>query len=180
MRSLIQFVCLFIVILLPFNESDAQKILVMEKAGTIKNYKYSKGDWIKLRLKPAKGYISGEINRITDSGFIMNWTQEIKLREIGNVYRRNWFCSYFGGAAITAGVGYTFIDGLNDVINAKSPVFHESVLRTSAILIAAGSILRILQFKHYTMGQGWRLKILDFSSLNQYFNNKTNGADKIH
>lgn len=140
-----------------------QKLLVLEKAGTIKNYKYKLGDEITVETKRDKLVFSGSLTEIKDSTIIVEYYNEIKLTEISRVLRKRELLRIFSGAAITAGVFYFSLDALNGIINNDSPIIAESTLIATGALIGSGLLMRPFVVRKYDLEDKWRLKILDFS-----------------
>lgn len=140
-----------------------QKLLVLEKAGTIKNYKYKLGDEITVETKRDKLVFSGSLTEIKDSTIMVEYYNEIKLTEISRVLRKRELLRIFSGAAITAGVFYFSLDAINGIINNDSPIIAESTLIATGALIGSGLLMRPFVVRKYDLEDKWRLKILDFS-----------------
>lgn len=140
-----------------------QKLLVLEKAGTVKNYKYKVGDKITVETRRDKLVFSGSLTEIKDSTIVIENYNEIKLTEISRVLRKRELLRIFSGAAISAGVFYISLDALNGLINNDSPVIAESTLIASGALIGSGLLMKLFVIRKIDLEVKWRLKILDFS-----------------
>ncbi len=154
---------LFALIILSSFEMSGQKLLVLEKAGTVKNYKYKTGDKIRIETVRDNLVYMGEITEIKDSSIIIESYTEIKLREICKVFRQRELMRTFSGAAISGGVFYLSLDAVNGVINNDSPIIAKNTLIASGILVGAGLLMRQFVFRKFETKVKWRLKILDFS-----------------
>jgi len=140
-----------------------QKLLVLEKAGTVKNFKYKIGDEISVELVRDKIIFTGPITEIKDSGLVIDYYNEVKIREISKIFRKSKFLRYFSRASITAGIFYFSLDAVNGVINNDSPVIAESTLIATGALLGTGFLMRQFVVRKYALNDKWRLKILDFS-----------------
>jgi hypothetical protein len=144
-------------------EMIGQKLLVLEKAGTAKNFKYKTGDKIRLETVRDNLVFSGKITEIKDSSIIIESYNEIKLREISQVFRERSLMRLFSGAAISGGLFYLSLDAVNGILNNDSPVIAKNTLIASGILVGTGLIMRQFFFRKFETKEKWRLKILDFS-----------------
>lgn len=144
-------------------EIMGQKLLVLEKAGTAKNYKYKTGDKIKVETVRDNLVFSGKITEIKDSSIIIESYNEIKLREICQVFRERSLMQLFSGAAISGGLFYLSLDGINGIINNDSPIIAKNTIIASGILVGTGLIMRQFFYRKFETKEKWRLKILDFS-----------------
>ncbi len=140
-----------------------QKLLVLEKAGTVKNYKYKVGDEITVETKRDNLVFSGSLTGINDSTIVVENYNEIKLAEISRVLRKRELMRIFSGAAISAGVFYFSLDALNGIINNDSPVIAESTLIATGALLGSGLLMKQFVIRKIDLEDKWRLKILDFS-----------------
>lgn len=144
-------------------EIMGQKLLVLEKAGTAKNYKYKTGDKIKVETVRDNLVFSGEITEIKDSSIIINSYNEVKLREISRIFRERALMRLFSGAAISGGLFYLSLDWVNGIINNDSPIIAKNTIIASGILVGTGLIMRQFFYRKFETKEKWRLKILDFS-----------------
>ncbi len=143
---------------------QGQTILVLEKPGTARNFKYNVSDRIRIKLTSADTILSGKITAIIDSSLIINNAYPVDLKDVTVVYRSMWGTSLLQKAALIAGVGYLGISALNGLINNDSPVVPKETLVIGGSLTAAGLALIPFTKRRFRMDQGkWRLLILDFS-----------------
>jgi len=140
-----------------------QKLLVLEKAGTVKNYKYKLGDEISVETKHENLVFSGSLTAIKDSTIVVEYYNEIKLAEISRVLRKRELFRIFSRAAIYAGVFYISLDALNGLINNDSPVIAENTLIATGALLGSGLLMKQFVIRKIDLEDKWRLKILDFS-----------------
>lgn len=144
-----------------FNFAFAQKILLLEKPGTINNVKYKIGDGIDLSTDQ-KQKISGIISNIGDSIITVNYSK-VKISEIRYINKRNVFPSILSGIGIQGGLAYVGIDLINNVINNETPYIRKSTLKTGAYSFGIGIIANLfIKNKRKIDGKKWRLTVLDF------------------
>ncbi len=143
----------------------SQKILVVEKPGTINNIKYTVGSTIKI--KTIEGLrIDGHIILITDTTVVINYFT-IKIRDIKNVYANRRLLQDFSALGITGGIAYTSIDALNGFINNDTPILRKNALKISGVMLGAGIIFKLFDTKKLKINnKDWRIKILDFGIIN--------------
>lgn len=144
-------------------EVMGQKLLVLEKAGTAKNYKYKTGDKIRIETVRDNLVFAGKITEIKDSSIVIESYNEIKLREICRVFRERSLMRFFSGAAISGGVFYLSLDAVNGIINNDSPVIAKNTTIASGILVGTGLLMKQFFFRKFETKEKWRIKILDFS-----------------
>ncbi|MCX6271366.1 MAG: hypothetical protein NTU44_09145 [Bacteroidetes bacterium] len=143
----------------------AQQILVLEKTGTFKNYKYNKNDYISLKVRGNPKPVKGEINRISDSSIVVDYLNNIKLNEIEKIYRGRWVLTWLPRLGMIAGIGYISIDVLNNILNNIGPVFQPDVMKAGGILIGGALLLSCIGDKRYDLKRDWRLRVLNFDAL---------------
>lgn len=142
----------------------AQNIFVLERPGTIKNFKYYQGDKIKIRTIAADTVISGLIYRVNDSSIIINKTEEIQTSDIGVMYKKRWGYGFLQYLSIFAGTAYLGINTLNGIINDDQPVIPHETLIISGSMIVFGVALTPLTTRKFKIdNEKWRIIILDFS-----------------
>lgn len=154
--SLISLACMMI-----FNV-QAQRILLVEKPGTFKNFKYFVGDAIILKTLPFGEKIAGSIHIITDSSIVVNFDHEIMLNEIESVLKPRWGFSLLSGFTRYAGAGYLILDIVNNAINHEVMV-DKNTLIISGSLVAFSYALVPLHYRKLTIGKRWRIKVLNLS-----------------
>ena len=154
---LISMLCLFCLCL------AGQNILVVEKPGTVSNFKYYEGDKIRLRTIAADTLISGTITTIGTSSIIIDKSIEIEITDIKSLYRKRWGYSFLQYLSIFAGLSYVAINTLNGIINNDAPIVPTETLIISGSMVAFGIALTPLTTRKIRTGkEKWRVIILDF------------------
>ena len=143
----------------------AQQYLVLEKAGTARNFKYKPGDDITIGMKNSGFVFSGTISAIGDTSFIMDTYTELKFNKIQYVYRARSLMKILPGFLMTAGIGYIALSGVNRTINHEYPILDESILITGAVLVGSSLAIRPLKTRKFDLTDKWRLKTIDFERL---------------
>jgi hypothetical protein len=150
--------------LLNISDSQTQNILILERPGTIKYFKYEVNDWIKLSTSKPDTTIHGFISLINDSSITIDRVNEVTLKNISTIIRKRWGFNFLQKLFITAGIPYLLISTINGVINNDEPVVPTETLIISGSLIAAAIVVTPLTSrKHKTDNKKWRVKILDFT-----------------
>lgn len=159
---------LFILLLLFVSATViAQKnILIIEKPGTVKNYKYYLGSRIKLDYTYDNKFdkVAGTISKITDSTLIINKTHLIYISNITTIYRSRYGFSLLTQAGIKGGAAFFIVDGLNRALTGTRPIFKKETAIISGSLISGG--LLFLPFVNKPLrinNEDWRIKIIDTS-----------------
>jgi len=147
------------------HHAAAQQYLVVQKTGTVKNYKYQTGDRITLELNDHKTPLSGEITRIEDSLLVLNGSRVIGIKEISCVVRTRNLFRVLSKVFLTVGVGYVALEGINGLLNNYSPVISKQSLIAGGAIAGSGLILRIFKKRKLVIGEKYRIKILDFDSV---------------
>jgi hypothetical protein len=146
------------------NGLTAQNIFLLERPGTIKNYKFYSGDRIRIKTLSVDTIISGPINIINDSSIIINIANEILIGDIAAIYRKQWWFNFLQYLSVFAGISYLGINTLNGVINSDDPVVPNETLIISGSMIAFGAALTPLTTRKYKIDkEKWRVLILDFT-----------------
>lgn len=154
MKAYLTFIFLFITVGL-----FSQNMLLVEKPGTVKNYKYFAGDHI--QLKTVDGLlISGPINIIRDSNLIVDFTNELALSDIAVVYKQRTLVNLGSTALIGGSLLYLGLDLLNG--GSKGVSFSENQgYQISAAVLATGIGMRLFTRKKMQMEKNkWRVRIL--------------------
>jgi len=151
-------ICFFILLLFPLS-IFSQNMLLVEQPGTIQNSKYFAGQYISL--KTTKGIkISGPINIIRDSTFIVDFTHELALSDIEIVYKRRTLVSLLSTGIIAGTALWVGLDLING--GSKGKTFSENQsLQIGIGLLAVGIGLRFLRDKKMNVTkEKWRIRIL--------------------
>jgi hypothetical protein len=134
-------------------------MLLVEQPGTVKNNKYFAGQ--NISLKTTKGIkISGPINIIKDSTFIVDFTNELALSDIAIVYKRRTLVSLLSTGIIAGTALCIGLDLINGGTKGKSFAENQS-LHIGMGLLAAGIGLQFLKNKKMDVTtEKWRIRIL--------------------
>lgn len=144
---------------------SGQKILLLEKAGTVNNYKYHVNEPIVLKVNGVNGKVKGTINKLTDTSMVLDFVTEIKFRSITDIYRPTWVGHWLPEVFIKASIGYFLVVGINNLLQHVYPVMPSDVIITVAALAGAGAGLSYLLTRHYKLSKGWRIRLIDFDHL---------------
>jgi len=142
---------------------DAQRILLVEKPGKFKNYKYTVGKEITVRTAPYREVHSGTIHEVTDTSILINFDNEIMLEDIEMVMRRRWGLSLLSKITRVAGAGYFILDVVNNAINSSPTIVDKNTVMISAGLVAFSYVLVPFHNKRMKRGEKWRIKVLNMS-----------------
>ena len=156
-------ILVFVLLFMLAHSLDAQRILLLEKPGKFKNFKYFVGSDIVVKTLPYDQKHEGVIHEITDSSILINFDNEIMLEDISMVMRRRWGWSLLSKVTRIAGAGYFALDVTNRAINGQSPVVQETTVYISAGMVAFSYALVPIQHKRMRKGEKWRLKVLNMS-----------------
>lgn len=149
-------------------ELNAQQYLVLQKRGTVKNFKYQTGNRISLQTVRGDFSIAGEITGIKRTSIMIDGAIEVELDNIALVYRKSGFLDRLSKLFfIRGGAAYFLIDGANHTINKEYPIIDESTMLISGAMIGTGLAMRPLITRKFDLSKKWRLKILDFDDLKQ-------------
>jgi hypothetical protein len=146
-------------------QSFAQQYLVLQKTGTVKNFKYQVGNEIALKVERGEYVFSGRISQIKDSSIVLNSLNEIFLSEITHVYKKRTFVRVLSKVLLFGGIGYVGLEGVNGLINDYSPVISQNTIIISASMVATSFALRPFYTRKFDTREKYVLKILDFEKL---------------
>lgn len=152
-----------LVLCLMVNSADAQRILLVEKQGKFKNYKYFVGSDITVRTAPYGDKSGGTIHEITDTSILINFDNEIMLEDIQMVMRPRWGLGLLSKITRVAGAGYFILDVVNNSINGSPTIVDKNTLMISAGLVAFSYALVPIHNKRIKRGEKWRIKVLNMS-----------------
>jgi len=156
---------LFIILLLGLlaHGTTAQRVLLVEKPGKFKNYKFFVGDDIVLKIAPYGEKHEGTIHEISDTSLLINFDNEIMIEDIQMILRPRWGMNILSKVTRIAGAGYFILDVVNRSINNQAPVVDENTLMISAGLVAFSYALVPFHDKRMKSGEKWRVKVLNMS-----------------
>jgi len=145
--------------------AGAQQYLVLQKKGTVKNFKYQVSSEITVQVERGELIYSGRITKINDSSFVLDNLNEIYLKEINKVLRKRRFIRVLSKVLLYGGVGYVGLEGVNGLINDYSPVISQNTLIIGGSMVATSFALRPFYTRRFDCREKWVLKILDFEKL---------------
>lgn len=140
----------------------AQRVMLLEKPGTFKNFKYFEGDDIMLKKRSTGSKIEGVIHEISDTSILVNYDNEVMLDDIQVIMKSRWGFSLLSPATRIAGAGYLALDVVNHAINNET-LIDENTLIISGSLIAFSYAIVPLKKRRMKLDKNWRIKILNFS-----------------
>lgn len=149
--------------LLPWSVSS-QNIFLIEKPGTVKNYKFHEGDDIHIRIKNLTSVsdIEGPITQISDSSIIIDYSYFILTKDIISVCIERFWVKLAIPVLFIAGVGYLALEALNRTINKETPVITNETAIIGSSLVAGGAVLFPFKERRLNVGEKWRVKTLVF------------------
>ncbi len=154
--------CLFILALLCIAPAFSQRILILEKVGKRKWFRYETGDPILLMTRKDHMRLDGDISYIGDSLFTVNDRYKVPLNDVRWVERFNKHRKSNGIRIAIAGGLVIGIVTVNNLLNNK-PVFDPVYLAVGAGITAAGLTWMGFSKPRYHVGTKWKLKVLDYS-----------------
>ena len=138
----------------------SQKMIIVERPGTVKNFKYKKGNKIFLK-KIDEEKLSGRISKITDTSFFINKNIEVKLSEITIVFKPRGFLYRSYIQIRFAGYAFLSLNTFNRLVHNEKPVFDNSGLIAGFSTIGISYAMQAFAFRKLKVGEKWRIKIID-------------------
>jgi hypothetical protein len=156
------FQLLFFVILM--SNAYAQHILVLERPGTIKNYKYYQHDEIRLKTSSTQVIYQGKITAINDSSIVVNYANEIFIDDMAKIYTFQWGFDFLRRLGFSAGALFLAVSLTNGGLNGfDSNGATEMVLGSVGIMAFSAAMIPLKWRGHKIDNTKWRVKILDFN-----------------
>jgi hypothetical protein len=154
---------LFVLFLVPFS-TEAQQYLVVEKTGTVKNFKYSPGNDIDLLVNETR--LKGTITQLTDSTLTLDYSIIVQLQKIKKVYRFRGFVYKFSiKALILSGLAYMGMTGFNGMLHNEYPLVDKTTAIIGLSMMAAGFLMKPFYYRKIPVDGRWQLKVIDFDAL---------------
>lgn len=158
MRTMFRVLISLVVMLFVFKESHGQDFLLLSKTGGIKRIKIYEGDQLRFRLDGERFFNEGKIKQLkNDSIYFVNsavHVSSISVVDIREYNQHRVSPNFLGNAGIFAGSGYFFVDQFNHtVVKQRGWEVNGTVVRTSAIMIAVGILIK-LSWRKYFMVKG--------------------------
>ena len=141
---------------------SAQKMIIVERPGTIKNFKYKKGNKIYCKINNTK-LLFGTISKVSDSSFCLNKNIEVKIKEISVIFKLRGFFYRSYPKIRLAGFGFLLANTINRTIHNQEGVFDKSGLISGFSIIGFSYVMQALAFRKQVIGEKWRIKIIDLS-----------------
>ncbi|MCD6112562.1 MAG: hypothetical protein J7J86_04745 [Bacteroidales bacterium] len=167
----IQKTYIILILIICISSLQAQNILLLEKPGKIKNYKYKKGDEIHLSILTNYNIlenISGKIKKINSNNLLIN-NNKISVKDIKCVYRERFFVSFMERACYNAILGYFIFIIPNNIINNDKIINKNDAIIISSLISSTAMFGLIKEKKYITDNKKWRIKILDFKDYKSNF-----------
>ena len=161
--KVIGYIIMLLILCLMSQTLQAQRVLLVEKPGKFKNYKYFVGNDITLRTIPGSTKYKGTIHEITDTSIIINFDTEIMVQDIEKILRPRWGLGLVSMITRIAGAGYFVLDVVNNAITSQPTIVDENTLIISASLVAFSYALVPFHNKRIKSGTKWRIKVLNMS-----------------
>lgn len=154
---------LILLFLIPL-ATEAQQYLVVEKTGTVKNFKYSPGNDIDLLVNETR--LKGTITQLTDSTLTLDYSIIVQLQQIKKVYRFRGFVYRFSKKALfMGGLAYMAITGFNGILHNEYPLVDQTTAIICVSMMAASFLLKPLYYRKIPIDGRWQLKVIDFDAL---------------
>lgn len=142
--------------------AEAQRILLLQKNGGLKNFKYFVGNAITIKTKSGVK-VEGIIHEITDSSIYVNWDYEIMLNDMDRILKHRWGYGLLSKVTRIAGAGYFLLDVTNNIITGNPTIVNEQTAWISAGLIAFSYAIVPLHYRRMKIGEKWRVQVLNMS-----------------
>ena len=154
---------ILLLVLFPF-PIHAQKTLMLEKIGTTRKFYYHVGDYMKLRVSDQDTLLKGKLWDIGDTVISVSELRpfDVKLRDIGSIYKRYYFPRKLSAYLAAFGVGIFAVMVTNHLINNEQ-VFTPDMLIISGSFLGASLISFSLSQKRYKIGYRWKVKVLNIN-----------------
>jgi len=140
-----------------------QDIFLLERPGTVKNYKYFVNDFVKVRTILTDTVFSGNITAIRESSIVIAYANEVFIKDIAIFYKERKGLGFLQRLFLTAGGAYLFLLTINGVISSDTGEINKIPFIVAGSLIVAGiAIIPIKTRKIKLEDKKWRVKILKF------------------
>ena len=134
-----------------------------------KRFKIYEGDEIKFRLAEEKYFNIETIKKLQGDSIILQ-NSSIHIKDISKVDIRKYNQhrmnpDVLAGASVLAGAGYFIVDQFNHtVVKQRGWDVNGKVVRTSAILIAAGIIIHKTKRRYFKVNKNNKISVVTFSN----------------
>lgn len=138
-----------------------QDILLVEKPGTVNNYKYYVNDFVSVKTIFPDTVFSGKISEIRDSSFVISYNNEVFIKNIDAVYRSRYGINLLQKIFLIGGGAYLSLLTINGVISSDTGEINKIPFIVAGSLIVAGiAIIPLKKRKMKTENYKWRIKII--------------------
>lgn len=154
------FILLLTIIAMTLLGRAQKNYFVVEKPGTVKNYKYLTGDRINLLCSP-NNQVTGRISRINDSLIEIDRMKKVYVHSIIAVYQTRRLFALMADIGIKAGGGFFILDLVNALLTKRQPIIKPQTLIISGSLIGVAlASLPLMNKKMIIDNENWRIRIL--------------------
>jgi len=157
MRSII-----FLLVLVCWQTTTAQNILIWEKVGSGRYLQYKESDEIRLTTVRDTFHIDGVIVSISDSGLMLAGNCFVRLNDIACVYKEYRSRRSNGATLMIAGGVLAVITSLNNAFHHK-PIVDPLYVSIGVGLSSAGLLWYMSGVRRYSISRGWKPKVLDYT-----------------
>ena len=134
-----------------------QNILLLEKSGGRKNFKYFTGN--EIAIKTSSLFIKDIILFIDSNKVNLKNYGTLMIDSVEAVYRLRFGMSLLSKSCFTAGAGYFVIGTANQAITGNGPVFDKVIVIPSALLMGVAIIFHQVRYRSVkTVNSQWKLK----------------------
>lgn len=138
----------------------SQRIMLLEKLGHGKWYRYEMGDDITVQRFRDEERFTGTITSVSDTGFTVDMSTVISIKEVEYVWRKYPARKKRGNYLMIAGGILVGITTINNAAN-NNTVIDPVYVAVGAGISAAGLLWRSYSQPRYKVGSRWKLKVLD-------------------
>lgn len=140
-----------------------QKVLMVEKLGRAKHFFYKQDHRIRLVTGSPEATVSGIITALNDTAVTIHNFTTIKLNNITCIEKPRSFWLHSTSKFFAASIAYAVGSMINNWING-APDVDNTILPVSGSLASLGVVSYMLGYRKLTIGNRWKLKVLDFNN----------------
>jgi len=144
-------------------EFKAQRLLVFDKGGKVKMYRYYEKDIIYLKMHDGRKF-NGPITKIADRSFYVGQKKvDLDSVKFVHLYKNQSLFRPLGSFFMVGAMAYLSIDTFNRLINSNQPLIEEESVKASAYLFIGSVICREMIHRRFKISKKRPLKIIDIS-----------------
>lgn len=151
------------VIVLGSQDTYAQKLLLLQREGRVRNLKYFQGDIIIIDAYADTIRIKGRISGLTDSTILIDQKYEIPVDEITSILKKRTMLDFLSRGMGVFGLTYFTLNGFNRWINHEYPIYDKESLMIVTGSLAGYFALSKFKYRKFRIGNKWKIRILDLS-----------------